>query len=293
MNKARWIAENSERLLVLTGAGVSLASGLPVYRNERMETINRQPIMHAQFVGDSRARARYWLRSYFGVARLLNAKPNEIHHVLGALGRPLITQNVDRLHTLASINHDSHTIVELHGRIDRVRCLQCSHTLDRRRFQRELERLNEPLLQSIDPNRNESLLRSVYLSRDADGARATSKPDGDAAIEPSDGQIDAFREPQCSQCAGTMKPDVVFYGDTVPRAVAQQADALVDDADALLVCGTTLSTLSAFRLVRRAHLADKPVLFVNKGAGNVRTLPSHALHHVDADAAQVLRELFG
>lgn len=230
------------RLFVLTGAGCSTESGIPDYRDAEGAWKHRQPMQYREFVSSGEARRRYWARSLVGWRRIADAEPNAAHLALARLearGRVgcLVTQNVDRLHSKAG----SRRLIDLHGRLDRVECLAC-HTLFRRAaFQGRLEEEN--------PGWGEA------------AARIT--PDGDAdlgAVDTSD-----FRVPACPRCGGVLKPGVVFFGEQVPRRRVERAFAALDEADAVLVAGSSLMVFSGYRFARAAAERGLPLALVNLG----------------------------
>ena len=237
---ARFLSR-SERIAVITGAGVSTVSGIPDYRDEHGEWKRPEPIRHQLFMGDERARRRYWSRSMHGFRFMARARPNAAHRALAALEqggrlRGIVTQNVDRLHQKAG----SRGVVDLHGRIDRVECMGCGRVTSRRLLQEELEK------------RNGLATRHVEVA-----------PDGDADIESFD--LDTFEVPDCAICGGILKPAVTFFGGTVPATTHRAAEAIIDEADALLVVGTSLMVFSAYRLARRAAGRGIPIAAVNRG----------------------------
>lgn len=226
------------RWLVLTGAGVSTDSGIPDYRGAGAPA--RTPMTIQQFRSGHRARQRYWARSYLGWAAMGTARPNTTHQILARLeahGRlsGLITQNVDGLHTAAG----HRDLVELHGRIDRVACLACSRTSDRQELQRRLAELN--------PSFTPSALRVL--------------PDGDVDLD----ETADFVVAACEACGGALKPDVVFFGDSVPPARVARCAELVEEAEALVVLGSSLHVFSGRRFVKQAHARGVPVVIVNRG----------------------------
>jgi NAD-dependent SIR2 family protein deacetylase len=249
-------------LVVLTGAGLSAASGIPTYRNDRGEWQRSDPIQHQDFVNRAAQRRRYWARSVVGWQPVQRATPNAAHRALAdleALGciELLVTQNVDRLHQRAG----SHRVVDLHGRLDRVVCRSCGATLDRELFQHEL------------------LERNPRVG----AAAAAPRPDGDAEV--SEEHIDNFDVPDCRRCGGMLMPDVVFFGGTVPRERVERVRSAIDRAGALLVVGSSLMVYSGFRFCRQVAAADKPLLIVNRGATRADDLASVKLL---ADGAEVL-----
>lgn len=253
------------RLVVLTGAGISAASGIPTYRNDRGEWQRSDPIQHQEFISQAAKRRRYWARSMNGWPYVRASRPNAAHRALAGLERLgyvhlLVTQNVDRLHQGAG----SRRVVDLHGRLDRVLCRGCGAVVDRDRFQRELKAANPD-----------------YAS-----FRAEIRPDGDAEVE--ERWVDGFRVPGCRACDGLLMPDVVFFGGTVPGERVARVRAAVDAADALLVAGSSLMVYSGFRFCRQAVDAGKPLLIVNRGATRADDL---ATLKIGADCAGVLRGL--
>ncbi|QKO23603.1 NAD-dependent protein deacetylase [Rhodoferax sp. BAB1] len=230
------------RLLVITGAGCSTAAGIPDYRDENGAWKQREPMRFQVFTGDPVARKRYWARSMLGWRTMAHAQPTAAHHALAQLERAgrivqLVTQNVDGLHQAAG----SQAVVDLHGRIDTVCCLGCGVRSPRRALQEELMARNPDWL----------------------GLDARSLPDGDADLDGLD--FTAFEVPDCPQCGGLLKPDVVFFGESVPRErVAAVREALAQ-ADAVLVAGSSLMVYSGYRFVEEAVATGKPVAAVNRG----------------------------
>lgn len=238
---AEWL-DGRRRVTVLTGAGCSAASGIPVYRDDAGCWMRKPPVQFAAFVGDAVTRARYWARSLAGWARFADAQPNAAHAALvrlEAAGRigGIVTQNVDGLHQRAG----SRAVIDLHGRLDQVQCLGCGASLPRAEFQALLEARN-PEWAALPAN---------------------MAPDGDADLENLD--FAAFDVPACAHCGGVLKPAVVFFGEAVPPGRAADALARVTGADALLVVGSSLMVWSGFRLVRAAAERGIPVAVVNLG----------------------------
>ena len=230
------------KTVVLTGAGISLASGIPTYRDSAGKWQRNDPIQHRDFVEKSASRQRYWARSYAGWPAVGLAKPNAAHLALAQLeaagfGSLLVTQNVDRLHQRAG----SQKVIDLHGRLDRVVCLRCGEKSERARMQ---ERIVE---------HNYALPSPGALS-----------PDGDADVP--DDIISEISVSACESCGGVLKPDVVFFGDSVPRTTVDEIFAAVDAAGALLVIGSSLMVYSGFRFCRHAHQAGFPLACINPGA---------------------------
>jgi NAD-dependent SIR2 family protein deacetylase len=232
-----------DKFLVLTGAGISTPSGIPDYRDSDGVRRGRQPMMYQEFLSAPQSRRRYWARAMLGWPRVRQARPNAAHEALATLqqrGRisDLITQNVDTLHDQAG----SHDVIELHGSLHRVLCLDCGQRSERDEIQRQMEAQNP------------------YLS----GVDAVQAPDGDTLLDPA---FEArFQVPKCPHCAGErMKPDVVFFGENVAQATAARAMAAAENAAGLLVVGSSLMAYSAFRLCRVIAERGKPLMAINLG----------------------------
>jgi NAD-dependent SIR2 family protein deacetylase len=230
------------RLVVLTGAGVSAESGIPTYRDSSGTWLHRKPIQERDFLCDEHTRRRYWARSRHGWPVIRDALPNPAHFALAQLEHQgsielLITQNVDGLHQRAG----SHKVIDLHGRVDRVRCLACAAVYARNSIQALLERDN----QWSNP------------------AQKTTRPDGDMDIP--DELLLGLVLPQCQACAGDLMPDVVFFGGSVPTSRVNTCLEAVAQADALLVVGSSLQVFSGYRFCRQAHQLGKPVAIINPG----------------------------
>lgn len=231
-----------DRLFVLTGAGCSTNSGIPDYRDADGAWKRTQPVRFQAFVAEEATRRRYWARSMIGWRRFRQALPNDAHHALARLeasGRSqmLLTQNVDRLHQAAG----SRVVIDLHGRLDLVRCMACSAAQRRADFQDELVCLN-----------------ASWAELDA-----AALPDGDAELDHVD--FSGFAVPQCASCGGLMKPDVVFFGESVPRDQVALAMAALEQADAMLVVGSSLMVYSGFRFAQAAARRGIPIAAVNLG----------------------------
>jgi NAD-dependent SIR2 family protein deacetylase len=234
--------ERHPRLFVLTGAGCSTDSGIPDYRDENGDWKRTRPVMFQAFMGDLHTRRRYWARSLVGWRRFGHAQPNDAHRALARLGQQgrtevLVTQNVDGLHQSAG----SPDVIDLHGRLDQVRCMGCERRSDREELQRRLLGLN-PSWDRLD-------------ARDA--------PDGDADLDGLD--FSGFDIPACEHCGGILKPDVVFFGESVPRERVTAALEAVERADAVLVIGSSLMVYSGYRFAHAASKAGKPIAAVNLG----------------------------
>ena len=238
------------RLAVLTGAGVSTSSGIPDYRDEQGEWKRTRPVEFRPFMSDIKVRQRYWARSTVGWPIISRAQPNAAHRALAQLEnrgivQTLITQNVDGLHSTAG----SRDVIDLHGRLESVRCMSCTHTLPRTELQRQL-------------------LADNPTWAEIEGRVA---PDGDVDIEGRD--YGGFIVPECTQCGGILKPDVVFFGENVPRERVDRAFEGVAKADALLVVGSSLMVYSGYRFAEAAAAAGKPIAAINLG----RTRADHLL----------------
>ena len=255
--------DRHERLFVLTGAGCSTDSGIPDYRDTNGEWKRTPPVTYQAFVGSHATRQRYWARNLVGWRRFGTARPNDTHRALAALEQQgklvlLLTQNVDRLHQAAG----SSKVIDLHGRMDVIRCLGCERREPRGgEFQTELLRRN-PDWAHID---------------------ALDAPDGDADVLVQD--FSSFKVPDCAHCGGMLKPDVVFFGENVPRDRVDAAMQALDVADAMLVVGSSLMVYSGYRFAHAAAKAGKPIAAVNQG--RTRADPLLTLK-VDASCAQAL-----
>lgn len=252
-------------VVTLTGAGCSTESGIPDYRGPGTRERARNPIQFRQFMRDARGRQRYWARSVVGWPRMASARPNAAHHALAALEgagllRGVITQNVDRLHHAAG----SRRVVELHGALAEVVCLDCRAVESRAALQERLLALNPG-----------------WADRPAELA-----PDGDADLFAA--AVERFVVADCVACAGVLKPRVVFFGEGVPRPVVDDAFALLEEGEVLVVIGSSLAVFSGLRFVRRAAQRGMPIAIVNMG--ETRGDP-HATLRVEARAGELLPRL--
>ncbi len=255
--------------VVLSGAGLSTESGIPDYRGPRGSLRRHTPMTYQEFIGTEEARRRYWARSHVGWRLVARARPNAGHLAVtelqaAAVVAAVITQNVDGLHHEAGTRH----VVELHGGLDRVRCLDCSARTPRQWLDRALTHAN--------PDFEARRLR----------AGVQANPDGD--VDLSAEVIDGFRLVPCPDCGGVLKPDVVFFGENVPKDRVARCFADVEQAGLLLVLGSSLTVMSGYRFVRRAAALDIPVAIVNQGPtrGDVE-----ARLRVDAPLGRTLGEL--
>ena len=227
------------RVVILTGAGLSTDSGIPDYRGPGAPA--RRPMTYQELISGTDAQRRYWARAHLGWASMGGAEPNDGHRALVALERNglltgLITQNVDGLHARAG----SRRLIELHGRIADVICLDCGLRSDRAALQQQMEELNPGWSRQV----------------------VSVRPDGDAELVDASGYVLVT----CPRCDGRLKPDVVFFGENVPRERVARCAALVAAADVLLVAGSSLSVMSGLRFVRQAAKARTPVVILNRGA---------------------------
>lgn len=231
------------RVAVLTGAGMSTDSGIPDYRGPDSPPSN--PMTIRQFTSDPVFRQRYWARNHIGWRNMDDTRPNAGHRALAALETAgvvtgVITQNVDLLHTKA----DSRTVINLHGTYAQVVCLACGHTMSRATLADKLEALNPGFIERAE----------------AVGGLAVA-PDADAVVA----DTASFRYVDCPSCAGMLKPDIVYFGENVPKERVARAFSLVDGADALLVAGSSLTVFSGYRFVRHAAARGVPIAIVNRG----------------------------
>jgi NAD-dependent SIR2 family protein deacetylase len=230
--------------VALTGAGLSTDSGIPDYRGPG--SVNRTPMTYQELVSGPSAQQRYWARAHLGWSRMGRAEPNAGHRGLARLEAAglcsgVITQNVDGLHEAAGARN----LVALHGRIAEVVCLGCREVSSRRQVQEEMERLNPGW-----------------------------RPDGDVEVDDTAG----FVVPRCP-CGGALKPDVVFFGENVPKPRVQRCYDMVDEAPALLVLGSSLTVMSGLRFVRHAAKQGKPIVIVNRGTTRGDEQATLKLHH--------------
>lgn len=256
-------------VVVLSGAGVSTESGIPDYRGPTTRTKNRSPVQYREFVGDADHRRHYWARSAVGWPDFRTKTPNAGHRALAALEeagivRGIITQNVDRLHQSAG----SERVVELHGALAEVTCLDCGALSSRDVYQERLLAANPG-----------------WLTDDASDAPEMA-PDGDAELSWT--TTARFDVPACTRCGGVLKPHVVFFGENVPTPRVETAWSMLSDADVLLVTGSSLTVYSGFRFVRGAAKARQPVGIVNLGPTRGDDL---AAVHVDGKTGEVLPAL--
>lgn len=262
--------------LVLTGAGMSTESGIPDYRgpdgNRRVT-----PMSHQEFTATSEARQRYWARSFIGWQRFSAAEPNLGHASVTELQRSgvfgaVITQNVDGLHQEAG----TRDVVELHGSLAEVVCLTCD------------ERVDRDLVQAFMHDANPGFA-SRALGSAPDGSQVSSqiRPDGDILL--ADEAVRTFVAPRCLVCSGdALKPDVVFFGGSVPRERVDHCFALTDEAPVLVVLGSSLKVMSGYRFVRRAAAHGIPVVVITRGPTRA---DAETTHRIDAPLGVTLSSL--
>lgn len=253
----RWVA--------LTGAGISTDSGIPDYRGPT--SVRATPMQFNEFVGSADAQRRYWARSYLGWRRIGRAQPNAGHRALADLERAglagVITQNVDGLHSAAG----SRGVINLHGDIASVVCLECGDRSARSVLQHRLATMNP---QIDEPQ----VLEHAEL-----------RPDGDAVAH----DWQEFRLVGCVQCGGRLKPDVVFFGESVPKARVEAAYALVERAEVLVVLGSSLTVMSGLRFVRHQVKRLQPVVIINRGATRGDELATLKIDHGCSEALTEIR----
>lgn len=257
--------DQHRRIFVLTGAGCSTSSGIPDYRDVNGNWKRAQPVTYQAFMNSLATRRRYWARGMIGWSHFSRVRPNDTHRALARLearGKStlLLTQNVDRLHQAAGSGH----VIDLHGRLDVIRCMGCERRTPRDDLQEQLIRLN-PGWSDLD---------------------AAVAPDGDADLE--DRGFASFVVPSCPHCGGLLKPDVVFFGENVPRPRVDAAKASLDGADAMLVVGSSLMVYSGFRFVQMAVQAGKPVAAVNLGRTRADAMLALKVEQACADALAFL-----
>lgn len=231
------------RIAVLTGAGISTDSGIPDYRGPDSPPAN--PMTIRQFTGSREFRQRYWARNHLGWKHMAATEPNAGHRALAELERAgvitgVITQNVDLLHTKAG----SRTVIDLHGTYARVVCLHCRHTMSRADLAEMLEAANPGFSERAEKV----------------GGLAVA-PDADAVVD----DTASFTFVDCPECGGMLKPDIVYFGESVAKEVVDQAYSLVDQADVLLVAGSSLTVFSGYRFVRHAAARAVPIAIINRG----------------------------
>ncbi|XP_013403456.1 NAD-dependent protein lipoamidase sirtuin-4, mitochondrial [Lingula anatina] len=258
-----------KKLFVLTGAGISTPSGIPDYRSEGVGLYARskdRPVQYQDFLKHAHVRQRYWARNFVGWPRFSSFLPNSAHLKLAewercGLVHSLVTQNVDALHYKAG----SHKVIELHGSSHRVECLQCKRIVPRVAIQRQIERDN--------PHWHAEIVGSMA-------------PDGD--IQLSQDQVKDFKVPVCSHCDGILKPQIIFFGDNVPKPIVENIYSRLTESDSILVLGSSLQVFSGYRFLRAGKEQGKSIAIVNIGptrADNIADVK------VDAECVEVLQEI--
>lgn len=260
-------ATRHRRLFVLTGAGCSTESGIPDYRDVNGDWKRPSPVTFQAFTGEDATRRRYWARSLVGWPTMARARPGAAHRALAKLEAAdrvglLLTQNVDGLHEAAG----SRRTIDLHGRIDTVCCMACGTRSTRAELQQALRERNPPWA----------------------ALEARAAPDGDADLDGLD--FSSFDVPACTHCGGMLKPDVVFFGESVPRERVSAAFAALAEADAVLVAGSSLMVYSGFRFVQAAVAAGKPVAAVNLGRTRADELLTLKVERPVGEALETLAE---
>ncbi|KAF8966357.1 DHS-like NAD/FAD-binding domain-containing protein [Flammula alnicola] len=291
----------SGNVAILTGAGVSVDSGIRAYRGEdgRYMNPNYKPIFYHELIDSTEKghafRQRYWLRSYLGYPPVRDAQPNTTHFALAALQYTshlsrIITQNVDGLHhkalrNTAALGWNSSrirdSILELHGTLHRVHCNR-GHSVDRDTFQEWLSAANPKWHQYA-----EELERT--------GTQPRTNPDGDVAVEQLGISYNDFVVPECPDCLledhrnSIHKPEVIFFGESIPKEVKLRSYQDVEQCERLLLMGTTLATYSAFRLLRHALELKKPVMLLNIGPTRADGIPG--VEKLDVPSGLVMRDV--
>ncbi|EID77297.1 NAD-dependent deacetylase [Rhodococcus opacus M213] len=254
------------RLCVITGAGISTDSGIPDYRGP--ESPPRNPMTYQQFTGDPDFRRHYWARNHLGWRHMDAARPNTGHRALAGLeragvARAVITQNVDLLHTKAG----SRRVIDLHGTYAQVRCLACDALISRATLADRLERANPGFAETV------AAAQGVEIA-----------PDADAVIT----STEHFRMVDCEACGGLLKPDIVYFGESVPKPRVAAAYDVVDEAEALLVAGSSLTVMSGLRFVRHAAKRGIPIVIVNRGTTRGDEFATLTLHAGCSEALTAL-----
>lgn len=232
--------------LVITGAGISAASGIPTYRDATGTWQRSEPIKHQEFLTSESHRKRYWSRSFFGWPPVAKAKPNNIHRYLKILEDKnkltgLITQNVDRLHQKAA--HKK--VIDLHGRLDRVKCTECG------------------LYENRDQVQHRLLQNNFFLTKYMSSDNQKLAPDGDAHIDENIAK--RFQVIDCEHCGGLLMPDVVFFGGSLSNSVRKQSMEWFDLCDGVIALGTSLTVYSSFKFCKLGKKNNKPLIIVNQG----------------------------
>lgn len=257
-----------KRIVALTGAGISTDSGIPDYRSPGAP--QRTPMTLEMFLSSPEFRQRYWARNHLGWRHMDAAQPNSAHRALTVLQRDgvlsgVITQNVDMLHTKAGTRR----VLELHGCYGRVRCLACDRQMSRHRL--------AGLLDAANPG---------FADRIRGRGAIEVAPDADSTLE----DTSEFVMIDCPRCGGILKPDIVYFGESVPKPVVQHAFSMVDEADALVVVGSSLTVMSGLRFARHAHRSGKTLIVVNRGATRADDIADLKIDHLAATVLAALTE---
>ncbi|MCL4115011.1 UNVERIFIED_CONTAM: hypothetical protein GTU68_036125 [Idotea baltica] len=242
LEKLIYALSDKRKIWILTGAGISAPSGIPTYRDDKGEWKSANPIQHKEFIEHKSYRQRYWARSMVGWKLTGKAKPNATHHAITALQRTnkisqIVTQNVDGLHNAAGTEN----IIDLHGRLSEIKCLDCDEISKRKDYQPRLVENNPEL----------------------DDYKAAIMPDGDANVEDFD--MSKINIPPCKNCGGVLMPNVIFFGGMVPKKRVQKAFSTLAESDCILVIGSSLKVFSGYRFPLWASQNNLPLYAVNQG----------------------------
>ncbi len=264
------LLSGSRKLFVLSGAGCSTESGIPDYRDHNGDWKQRQPVQYQDFISRPQTRQRYWARSLVGWERFAAAQPGATHKALARLEHHglihhLVTQNVDRLHQRAG----SRAVIDLHGRLDTVECMDCRRHSRRAALQQRLRAANPHCA----------------------NAAAITAPDGDAHLEGRWHR--GFQVPECEQCGGILKPSVVFFGESVPAHRVARAFAALEESDAMLVVGSSLKVFSGYRFCTRAVQLGIPIMAINIGLTRADELFTIKVERASGDTLETLARALG
>eukprot|EP00040_Diaphanoeca_grandis_P029131 m.169727 g.169727 ORF g.169727 m.169727 type:complete len:291 (-) comp31585_c0_seq2:1089-1961(-) len=279
---AQRVVQSSKNLVVLSGAGISTDSGIPDYRSPGRPPV--KSIQFQDFIKKDDSRRRYWARSMLGYSILSGALPNESHKLLVQAENKnlkyIITQNVDGLHQTAG----SARVLDLHGSIHDVRCMQCDAMLDRMTLQHKLVELNRSMSDSMATPVDEEVYQSKSML-------LGKRPDGDAELSQDAHQT--FNIPECDECGGMLKPDVVFFGENLPPNRTEMSYSVIDSADTVVVLGTSLAVWSSLRLVKRALKNGTDVIIATKGPTRADELINPDLRFEDISTTDFLEAVYG
>lgn len=275
-----FLQEHAPKVAILTGAGISTASGIPCYRGELGSySKGHKPVDHSEFISSSSKRARFWARSLRGYKYFASREPTLTHNVLQQLEADslisgIITQNVDRLHHKAgSIN-----VCELHGRGDTVGCVnkECNHSEIRVEYTKKMEKMNAHWMGEYN-----LVIEDATEPKDI-------RADGDAHLTLSN--YEDFQVPSCPKCNDILMPQLTFFGGSIDVSIKDEAAKIIDDSDALLILGSSCSVYSAYRLVRAASTEGKPIMMINIGETRVDDIVDIKLEYVVDDLFKDLKE---